>query len=427
MKHKCLLLLCLHTAAILCAQTDTSKVFEIRTEQGVLEPQRIVGQYDEVFGIHEPARWLFKWDAAAATGIGSQDDGLPFGGLRFDAEWKPGVAFSLNASYQLGIDELLSDPDFTHGFRLEPRWYLGMRKRVSEGKGASNFSGNYLGLEVMHFSRAATAESTLPRLIYRGAALRFGLQRRLFRRGYFDISYGVGVRDYPRTPYRRDLTDIFSEARVGLGLALARPKPVSAVSTSGYCEVLQCFREEQRMFKVDLFNLFRVATVDNLAGNARIALEQKIGASPFSIELEGQWNGRYGKYQFVGSPEYKQRRYGFGAQFQTRYYYTQKRRIATGKSGNNLSGVYMAWQADWAWAHTKTYGQTNPGGPDSETSRRSHIRSGLLWGIQHRMFRQGFIDFNIGAGWQQNYGGFPVPNDRAEFSFLGGLRVGWAF
>jgi hypothetical protein len=386
--------------------------------------------------IHQPARWLFKWDAASflpVIGIDPQEGGFADGGLRFDAEWKPGVAFSLNASYQLGIDELLSDPDFTHGFRLEPRWYWGMRKRVREGKGASNFSGNYLGLEVMHFSRTGSAEDYLPRLIYRGAMLRVGLQRRILRRGFIDISYGIGMRDYPRTPYRRDETNIFSEARVGLGLAFARPKPVSAGSTSGYCEVLQCFREERRMFKVDLFNLFRVTTTDHLAGTARIALEQKIGYSPFSIELEGQLKGGYSEVEFLfNSDPAKQKfnSYGYGTQLQARYYYNQKRRIATGKSGNNLSGAYLALQANWSQQFFTVKSVLSNGGIRDEFSgRQAQLGSGLVFGVQYRLFERGFIDFNLGGGWGRKFYGdlSSGVKDPIQLQILGALRVGLAF
>lgn len=426
-------LLLLATASF--AQTDTVKAPEIHTEQGVLEPQRVINRYDEVFGIHQPARWLFKWDAASflpVIGIDPQEGGFADGGLRFDAEWKPGAAFSLNASYQLGIDELLDDPDFTHGFRLEPRWYLGMRKRVREGKGASNFSGNYLGLEVMHFSRAGTVEGSVPHLIYRGAMLRFGLQRRILRRGYFDISYGIGVRDYPPSPYRRGTTDIFSDARVGLGLALARPRPQSGGNTSEYCEVLQCFREERRMFKVDLFNLFRVTSTDHLAGTARIALEQKIGHSPFSIELEGQLKGSYAEVEFsYNSDPTKQEfsLFGYGTQLQTRYYYSQKRRIATGKSGNNLSGAYLALQANWSQQSFTTKSQLSNGDRVVMKGKQSLFGNGLLFGVQYRLFDRGFIDFNLGGGWGRKFYGDLSSGlkDPIQLQIMGALRVGLAF
>lgn len=428
MKHTVLAALFLQTVAI-SAQTDTLPAPEIRTEEGLLERQRIVNRYDEVFGIHEPARWLFKWDVASTVGISPQEGGFANEGLRFDAEWKPGQAFSLNASYMLGVDFSLDGLDLrNHGFRLEPRWYFGMRKRVREGRGASNFSGNYLGLELAHIIKVGNLESSEPRLIYRGAMARFGVQRRLFNYGFFDFSYGIGIRNYEKTSFSRGGTQLFSEARAAIGLALAQPKAKAGMH-AGYCEVLQCFREERRMFKADLFNLFHLITADYLAGTARIALEQKIGHSPFSIELEGSLNGKYGNFKYSQNTiSQEMRGYGYGIQLQTRYYYSQKRRIAMGKSGNHLSGAYLAWATNWSWSHA-TVRTVDATGASTITGENAHLKTGLVWGIQYRMFKNGFIDFNLGAGWGEEYNGkdSSTDNNYNSFQILGGLRIGLAF
>lgn len=421
--------------AFLSAQTDSihiSSTPEIRTEQGVLEPQRIVNPYDEVFGIHEPARWLFKWDIAAflpSLGFDPQEYDYAEGGLRFDAEWKPGTAFSLNASYQLGLQYLFDDTEIsTHSFRIEPRWYMNMRKRVDEGRGAANFSGNYLGLELTQViqARKLPSYSNEPRLLYHGAMTRFGLQRRLFGYGFFDLSYGIGVRHYNKSAVTRGGTRIFSEARVAVGLALARPKTAVITRNTPYCEVLQCFREERRMLKVDLLNIFRIISTDFLAGTARVALEQKIGASPFSFELEGHLTGYYSNYN-QSTIKQQSHKYGYGLQLQSRYYYNMNRRIATGKSGNNLSGAYIALQGSWAWWHATLKSLDSSGGTWTSTGERAHLKTGLLWGMQYRLFRNGFIDFNLGAGWGEEYNGKNSSTNHNPLKILGGLRVGLAF
>lgn len=431
MKHLSLTLLILYTA-ILSAQTDSVNT-HIRTEPGPMEPQKVVNRYDEVFGLHEPARWLFKWDAASALpalGLNPQD--VNTGGLRFDAEWKPGQAFSLNASYMLGMEFILDGLDLrNHGFRLEPRWYFGMRKRVREGRGASNLSGNYVGLELHSLLRAGKVEAGA-RTIYRSALARIGMQRRLFRYGFFDISYGIGLRSYPSTVYNRGGTKVFSDARIGVGLALARPKTARNAQAPGYCEVLQCFREERRMIKIDLFNLLRVTASDQFAGTARVALEQKIGDSPFSVELEGLLQGWFANYEYSTFSEpstQKIRNFSYGAQLQGRYYYAQKRRIATGKSGNNLSGAYLALQGDSRWGQNNTTFIPASGNSSKIQSTSALVRGGLLWGIQYRLFEKGFIDFNFGAGrgqeriTRENTGTYTLK----EWHIMGSLRAGLAF
>lgn len=435
MKHLALITLLLHTALASAQQTDTV-ISEIRTEQGMLERQRIVNPYDEVFGMHQPARWLFKWDVAGflpSLGIDPDEYDFTDGGLRFDIEWKPVTAFSINASYQLGIYNVTGDEAFnTHSFRVEPRWYFGMPKRVREGRGASNFSGNYVGLELTRVSRVSDPDPFYRRSSsYRGLMARFGLQRRLFRYGFFDVSYGIGVRDYAISIYNRGQSNIYSEARVAVGLALAKPKRASSAQPPAYCEVLQCFREERRMFKVDLYNLFRIVSTDVLTGTARIALEQKIGYSPFSVELEGRLGGYYSELDGVNGGSIQKIYHGnYGLQLQTRYYYGQKRRIATGKSGNNLSGAYLAWQADWWHGVITSKSQSSPGGDIIiQKGKKSQLATGLLWGVQYRLFQRGFIDFNLGGGLGRNFYGdlSSGVKDPVQLHVMGGLRVGLAF
>lgn len=430
MKHITLFALLLHTA-ILFAQTDSTNT-QIRTEQGAMEPQKVVNRYDEVFGLHEPTRWLFKWDAASALpALGFNPQDVNAGGLRFDAEWKPGQAFSLNASYMLGMEFILDGFDvLNHSFSLEPRWYFGMRKRVREGRGASNLSGNYVGLELQTLLRAGKVAPDA-RTIYRGALARIGMQRRLFRYGFFDISYGIGLRSYPLTVYNRGRTNVFSDACVGVGLALARPQTTRNAQAPGYCEVLQCFREERRMLKIDLFNLFRITSSDRFAGTARVALEQKIGDSPFSVELEGQLQGWFANFEYTFSEPatHKVRNFSYGTQLQGRYYYAQKRRIATGKSGNNLSGAYLALQGDSRWGQNATTVQPANGNSSKIKSSSALVRGGLLWGIQYRLFEKGFIDFNFGAGWGRENITTETNgmNTFKELHILGSLRAGLAF
>lgn len=433
MKHTVLAALFLQAVAI-NAQTDTLPAPEIRTEEGVLERQRIVNPYDEVFGIHQPARWLFKWDVAGflpSLGIDPDEYDFTDGGLRFDIEWKPVTAFSINASYQLGIYNVTGDAAFTtHSFRVEPRWYFGMPKRVREGRGASNFSGNYVGLELTRVSKISDPDPFYRRSSsYRGLMARFGLQRRLFRYGFFDVSYGIGVRDYAISIYNSGQSNIYSEARVAVGLALAKPKRASSAQPPAYCDVLQCFREERRMFKVDLYNLFRIVSTDILTSTSRIALEQKIGQSPFSVELEGRLGGFYSERDF-GSSKQTLSQINYGVQLQTRYYYGQKRRIATGKSGNNLSGAYLAWQTDWWQGYTTIKSESSNGdNPHIARAKQSQLATGLLWGVQYRLFQRGFIDFNLGGGCGRNFYGdlSSGVKDPVQLHVMGGLRVGLAF
>lgn len=419
----------LHITSAFC-QTPDSVFITVGQDTGRLEQQRFVSPYDEVFGINEPTRWLFKWNAASflpALGFNPVgNESISNEGLQIDAEYKISPAFSLNVSYGLGfrLRDGLSFGDentfYAHRFRVEPRWYFAMPKRIREGRGANNLSGNYFGLELEQ-------ESRINDDTYRAASVRFGIQRRLFRYGYFDMSYGVGVRDFPQTVYGNAATQFFADARLGVGLALASPGRRSAKNI-GQCDVLQCFREEKRMWKIDLYNLLRVARTDLIRSSLRLAMEQKIGESPFSVGAQIQFDGSYSDFQNSYSAVSKAHSLGYGALLQGRYYYSMKRRIATGKSGNNLSGAYLAWQIDYKKSRTTATGRTI----DDYTSELTQAGTGPLWGIQHRIFNHGFIDFNVGAGAGNERSSTKtnietVRTTDLQLHFLGNLSIGLAF
>jgi hypothetical protein len=93
--------------------------------------------------------------------------------------------------------------------KLGTRFYHGMAKRIREGKGANNFSGNYVGLQftkalsvrviqhVYDTRTGATVDTYNDEVAYGYNAPLFsamwGIQRRLGRRGFVDMNVGPEV------------------------------------------------------------------------------------------------------------------------------------------------------------------------------------------------------------------------------------------
>ncbi|WP_421828680.1 hypothetical protein [Larkinella sp.] len=93
--------------------------------------------------------------------------------------------------------------------RFGTRYYYAMARRIREGKTANNFSGNYVGLQISRpvlyqFTRhdydsqtgaPTTSKHTTPffRLDQPSFELNWGLQRRLWRLGYVDVSAGPRI------------------------------------------------------------------------------------------------------------------------------------------------------------------------------------------------------------------------------------------
>lgn len=80
------------------------------------------------------------------------------------------------------------------GYRVEPRWYFNMNRRIAQGKAANNLSGAYVALSTAgRFMRSSFRESNVIAMEhnYTAAGL-IGYQQRIFKNGYIDASIGYG-------------------------------------------------------------------------------------------------------------------------------------------------------------------------------------------------------------------------------------------
>ncbi len=445
MKNIASLFAALFVCVSLFGQTKDTTFLSVGQEPGTHQQQRFIDQYDYVFGTLDTALWMFRWDITGGFDHGAF--------LNLSAERKLSPAFSLQFAYGLGgtnrydslSPKLPTFPDndsvfvsqevFSHRFGLQSRWYYDMAQRVREGLSANNFSGNYFGLETAYtaYGLGLSGEEARFASDQMTAALRWGLQRRLFRYSFIDVSFGLGARRSegfdPSTLGQRSYWDFFANTQFSLGLALYTPK--AAKKEVAYCDVLRCFREEARMFKIDLYNLVKIRDKNNLKGTASFAWERKIGQSPFSVELLGYVSAR--KEETVAGNSYKHgySGWGFGGHVQPRFYYSLKKRIAKGKSGNNLSGAYFALQTAYKRDFEK---YTNISG-DFKTDvdgTVDYLSVGPLWGIQYRLFKNGFIDLNLGIVYgpertNGNTNGIDQDYSLTVGELIGSLRIGLAF
>ncbi len=425
---------------------DTSFLF-YGEEIAIHQKPRFMDRYDEVFRTLDPARWMFRWDLTGGYETGTA--------LNLGIEHKLSPAFSLQFTYGLSgtnrYDSLsplepFPSPDTTfyfplstslaiHRFGLQSRWYYDMARRMKAGLSANNFSGNYFGLELAYttFGPGLSGEEARFASEQMTAGLRWGLQRRLFRYSFLDVSFGLGARRSsgfdPNMLIRRTYWDFFANTQFSLGLALFTPKVDKA--KVAYCDVLRCFREENRMFKIDLYNLLKIRDNNNLKGKASLAWERKIGQSPFSVEVLGYVRAHDERTTAGESYEYNYSGWGFGGHVQPRFYYSLKKRIAKGKSGNNLSGAYFALQAAFERDMEKRTNILREFKSDFDGTA-DYLSVGPLWGLQYRLFKNGFIDLNFGmvGGPERREGlqdGSSYTYKGTSVEFVGNFRLGLAF
>jgi hypothetical protein len=407
-----LLFLCFCSSLV--AQEDSLTV-EYRQETDTFQPATFANMQAYVFmeQVETPSLWKLP-----LIGVGSQQSEYEIGANAFPAprsfieyERKLNSFLSLNMGVGFGASILNSEFQVDHaGLNVEPRWYLGMRKKVANGESANNLSGNYIGLQLSAFQYQGVNDnreagqfvswyenSTLPQTTGMAALLNFGIQRRILRRGYFNIKAGVGASYYQDTDLGYDAVNdqVFLEvdegwhpafqAELTYGLAFGQGKP----DEGRLCDALLCFQEESRLLKINFANLINGLNRDYYSGSLALAYEQKLGASPFSLQLDV--TGQYTGY----SNQLSRLRNGYvEVGFEPRYYYNLNKRIAQGKSGNNLSANYFTLRTSFRSGQESFRAETLA--VSENTQRYNYLLFTPAWGFQRRIFKHGYIGYQLG-------------------------------
>jgi hypothetical protein len=436
----------------LSAQKDTAYQ-TIRQENGEYNAPLIETPADRAFRTKVPSKWMFKMNLAQTvlssdnrTNSSTLGDGVvPLG---FAAEYKlfPGFSIGAYLGMALGFQPKSHFNDqkkwlFSESFSVEGRWYHDMKKRIQKGKGANNFGGRYFALEAGISNNNSLNNTWDDRRI----ALRYGLQQRFMRNGYFDISIGAGISD-PSPILKRP--KVFStDQRVAVGLAAFLPKSKSKVQSGGLCDVLHCQDEQYKMLKINLFNVLNFQSngdVYNIEFRPNIAFERKIGRSPFSIEVDVETDFSNSKIQYYdgADPNPYSARFtsaNWNATGELRWYHSMRKRILNGRSGNNLSGAFFGLQVNrnnLIKNAVSIKSEKVNSIFDNSTITGDYWAGNLVWGIQQRLLDRGFIQFKIGAGstfggTNYRYEGQNKPMTKIgrsyELNIIADLKVGFAF
>ncbi len=422
-----LLVIVLLFPIVLFAQEEKDSI-SYNQENSFFEDQRFVSASDFVFQTFEETTQLFKLNLLGAIlndyNLDYGDRYAPVNYLEFAYEKKIGKAFSVNGSALLffSLSDIYTgfDSDYLrYGFEvgLQTRWYYNMRKRIAKGKSANNLSGNYFGLSTRLKRNWAQLDSS-PTInnAQNFIGLKYGIQRRVFRRGFIDIQFGPEFQ-LNESQWNSGTWSFSSEIK--LGIALGKPK--MSMDAQQRCDVFQCFQERKRMLKIDLLNLIKITNNGFFSGDLYLGYEHKLGTLwSLNHELKLSY------LSFKRFPDTNQFTLNLRLQTQLRYYYNLRKRIAQGKSANNLSanyfGIELRTHSFLRYAYIEGLGgriEKNP----------LKVFFSPIWGIQRTIFKRGFIDFTVGLplflvdGDSRAYKSF-------RFIFYGpysSLRIGLAF
>lgn len=437
----------------LSAQKDT--VYQTqRQENGEYNAPIIETPSDRAFRTKVPSKLMFKMNLAQT--ILNNDNRIGFNAigdgntpLGLAVEYKLLPAFSIGAYYGMALGfqpkSNFNNQDIwykSNFITLESRWYHDMKKRIRTGRGANNFGGKYLALEAGIINNYFYNVSGWKN---KRIALRYGLQQRFMRNGYFDISVGAGITG-PSSLLNQER--IFSiDQRVAIGLAAFLPKVKSATQDGGLCDILHCQDEQYNMLKINLFDALNFQSVRGFYHSMKIrpnvAFEHKIGRSPFSIELDLSATHQNFKYKLYSYTTQKDVSYNFrtatwNAMGELRWYYSMRKRILNGRSGNNLSGTFIGLNLNCnnLIKDAIVFKSDNSNLTVVSNIKGDYWTGNLVWGVQQRVLDRGFIQFKIGAG--STFGGNdylyngenqPLTKIKRtnELNLVADLKVGFAF
>ena len=379
------------------AQTDSVKV-SISQETGILEKSEIIDNSQYVLKRQEPINQLFKLQVGSTPTDYSRGGTIEFN-VTAGYERKFGKAFSVNALLDFWtVDEGRNKSAFSA--IIQPRLYL--------NQNVSNLSGAYLGLKFQQNLTGTVYDSDIyTKSFNQRVGLTWGIQNRFLNTGLIDIGITAGFetntltqpiwaktgQGYYDSKFTGNYSEtkntewfIRSEARIGIGFSNSSNKYKATT-----CDVFRCFEAQKSWLKIDFTRMFYVSE-NKKDVNLGLDYEFKIGQSAWSINqaVRIQYRSYSGIYTMFNSSGISATPYSVGPylsgsySFEPRYYYSLRKRIAFGKSANNLSANYVSLlngfnfyenEGDW---------------------RGSKRHTGLVYGVQRRLVKNGFFDVNAG-------------------------------
>lgn len=262
-----------------------------------------------------------------------------------------------------------------------------------------------------------------------------GLQRRILGSGFLDIGLGFQfwTGNKPLPYYTADGTLRHRSAnssgiglyyQLGLGFALFTQNYNTAKERSAddLSKFFSYQVAEHHLVKINLLELIKTvdysAAYNKLKLKGDVTFEQKIGRS-FSINIGGiaatSLYSRKKSLSSNGALVANKITATLEAELAPRWYYNLPRRIATGKSANNLSANYLSL----AFNYRQQIGEESLNPNAIAVPKAASLA--LLYGLQRRIFNHGYLDYRLGIGQRIIKSALP------QLFFISDLKIGLAF
>ena len=373
------------------------------------------------FMFHEENNWLLK------TTFLFDSDNHGAQTLKISYEQKLADGFSLNATlfnytaFNLGLD-----PGGYYNFGLEHtlelRWYYKTRALKQANRAIGSLSGAYFALGAgyrrLHTSNLSATDYN--NLEFLPLFAKWGFQRRFLKRGYIDVGLTAG-NNFSLSD--QIWSSMFFGTYVDVGLAFARDR--QKLDREKLCPVLRCHAVDRFIVKTNLVNIVQLTYVrKSLIGfiKPNISAEYKLGDSPFSLHAAA-----LARLEYTNATRIDFRTLTLSPEITLtgRYYYSLKRRILLGKSGNGLSANYVSLGGIYRGYYANYYSA-------GHSSSQSNYFTGALvkTGIQRLLTEHLYYDISMGLGYgmQHNYDGYSgYRRSYSKTIFDLGIEIGYRF
>jgi len=371
------------------SQTD-SLIYSEETQQDSIVQYLTPLEY--AFMMHEETKWMVKVNLVIVN---------LYTPLNLNAfyERKISRAFTLSGGISfVGIFSNISvDSKFQLSTILEPRWYYNMAKRVKEGKGKFNMSGNYFALGTAYTFDFETLDDFESGEIIKtntdfiSLYAKWGMQRRFLKKAYIDFGVKASFNFYINENI--PVSSIIS-TYINAGFVFAKDRQIP-LDKDKLCSVLRCYASDRFLLKTNLNGLLIIGVNDNgnwFSFNPEFAAELKLGFSPFSLNAELSVKSIYqGATEELKSTSY----FTLLTAIESRWYYNLKHRMLKGKTGNGLSANYFAFGISNLFYRERDEEDADYY-PFNEISKYNELGIHLLTGIQRTYAKHVYIDVNFG-------------------------------
>ncbi|GAB2957304.1 hypothetical protein GCM10027048_24760 [Hymenobacter coalescens] len=164
--------------------------------------------------------------------------------------------------------------------------------------------------------------------------------------------------------------------------------PVNGQPQGAYSKLARLQIEEQELFKLGLNN-FSLGGYESRYG-VHLAYERKV-ATAWSVL--GEISPDVFRYRLGPTDEETHTKLAARLQVAGRYYYNLNQRIRKGKSASNFSANYLSLGVG---AGLGRYSTLSPYFTYGEAGKAVRAVAALHYGLQRRLGRYGFVDFNVG-------------------------------